>query len=700
MKSLSRRRSLLAVALACTAAFACAGYSAFAAAPATGKIVGKVSDAASSAPLAGATITVGKNVQKATSGSDGTFTLDNVAAGTVQVSCALAGYVTHKQSVVVPAAGSVTVNFALAAAPAAQPEEKKADSSRREAEMSAQAPAGAGAPSPAPSVASGPAPSMSSPPPPSPSRGAPMAGRAASPVASRTLAAPSKSAKPVGAPVAKAKEARANDAAAAVADEAPRDDAASRSNESYEEVKDNPFMLAEKNPFSTFSIDVDTAAYSNTRSFLTANSLPPKDVVRIEELVNYFPYEYKAPSGPDPFSINTEVAACPWNKAHRLALIGLQGRKVDPGQMPPANLVFLIDVSGSMSDQNKLPLLIAAFKLLVNQLRPVDRVALTVYAGAAGLVLPPTSGNEKQKIIAALDNLHAGGSTAGAAGLQLAYQVAKDSFVKGGNNRVIIASDGDFNVGPSSDQELEKMIIERRDQGIFITVLGFGMGNYKDSKMEKLADKGNGNYAYIDNFNEARKVLVNQMSGTLLTIAKDVKIQIEFNAAKVKAYRLIGYENRMLAKEDFADDKKDAGELGAGHTVTAFYELIPAGSDEKVTGVDPQAQKVTDKLLVDANDLMLVKLRYKKPTANDSTLLTQGLPDKDQQVDVTSETYRFASSVAEWGLLLRKSEYKASASYTSLIKRAKAALGKDEFGYRKEFVTLAEKAASLSPAGK
>ena len=340
--------------------------------------------------------------------------------------------------------------------------------------------------------------------------------------------------------------------------------------EEYDRIYENPFLEAEGNPLSTFSIDVDTASYANSRRFLRNGQLPPKDAVRIEEFINYFNYDYPAPTGEDPFSINCELSACPWNDKHELLLIGLQGKKVEVAQFPPNNLVFLADVSGSMNRPNKLPLLKASLRLLVDKIRPEDKVALVVYAGSARMVLNSTSGKNKRKITEAIDSLRAGGSTAGGAGIRLAYQIAKDNFMPKGNNRIILATDGDFNIGRSSIAEMTRLIESKRDDGIFLTVLGFGMGNYKDSKMETLADKGNGNYAYIDNIREAKKALVTEMGGTLYTIAKDVKLQLEFNPATVSSYRLIGYENRMLKKEDFNDDKKDAGELGAGHRVTAL----------------------------------------------------------------------------------------------------------------------------------
>ncbi len=457
--------------------------------------------------------------------------------------------------------------------------------------------------------------------------------------------------------------------------------------EEYSRIYDNDFLLTKENPLSTFSIDVDTASYSNVRRFLNNNQLPPEDAVRIEEMVNYFSYDYPQPTGTDPFSINTEVSTCPWNKDHRLVLIGLQGKKMDLKDMPASNLVFLIDVSGSMQDYNKLPLLKSAFRLLVDQLRPGDRVSIVVYAGSSGVVLDSVSGAEKDKIMQAIDNLQAGGSTAGAQGIVAAYEIAKKNLIKDGNNRIILATDGDFNVGITSESELLRMIEEKRNDGIFLTILGFGMGNYKDAKMEKLADKGNGSIAYIDNLLEAKKVFVNQLTGTLFTIAKDVKIQVEFNPAKVKAYRLIGYENRKLENKDFNDDKKDAGELGAGHTVTALYEVVPSDSKEEFAKTDDlKYQKVA---VAPSDDLLTVKLRYKEPTGDTSKLLSKEVNSKAEVIK-PSNNFEFASAVAEFGLLLRNSQYKAGASYRDVLERAKAAKGSDSDGYRADFIKLVE----------
>lgn len=468
--------------------------------------------------------------------------------------------------------------------------------------------------------------------------------------------------------------------------------------EEYDAIHENIFHGALKNPLSTFSIDVDAASYSNMRRFLNNGQLPPKDAVRIEEMINYFNYDYKQPESADPFSINTEISSAPWNSQHKLVHIGLQGRKIPTKNLPSSNLVFLVDVSGSMSSANKLPLLKSAFKLLVDELRPQDNVAIVVYAGAAGLVLPSTDGNNKEAILNALNNLQAGGSTAGGAGIQLAYKVAKDHFKKNGNNRVILATDGDFNVGASSNAEMERLIEEKRNDGIFLTVLGFGMGNYKDSKMETIADKGNGNYAYIDNILEAKKVLVNEFGGTLFTIAKDVKIQVEFNPAKVKAYRLIGYENRALKNEDFNNDKKDAGELGAGHTVTALYEIIPAGVDSKFDPIDDlkyQESKISPEA-IKSKELMTIKLRYKQPDGDQSKLITHALMDSHMAIEKTSDNFRWSAAVAGFGMLLRDSEFKGDLTYDDVIKLAQSAKGSDPEGYRIEFINLVKSGLLLA----
>ena len=463
--------------------------------------------------------------------------------------------------------------------------------------------------------------------------------------------------------------------------------------ENYAHVEDNPFLAAGGNPLSTFSIDVDRASYANVRRYLSAGTRPPADAVRIEELVNYFRYDYAGPSGAHPLRIHTDMAPAPWKPAHRLLRVGLQGRKLDMRHAPPNNLVFLVDVSGSMSPQNKLPLLQRALHLLVDELREQDQVAMVVYAGSAGLVLAPTSGEENQKLHAAIDALQAGGSTAGGAGIRLAYDVAKQHFLPKGNNRVILATDGDFNVGVSSNAELVRLVEDKRRDGTFLTVLGFGMGNLKDDRLEQLADKGNGNYAYIDNLLEAKKVLVTEMGGTLMTIAKDVKLQVEFNPARVAAYRLIGYENRMLRAEDFNDDTKDAGELGAGHTVTALYEIVPVGveSDVRVGGVDSLRYRrpaTSARPARDAGDeLAFVKVRYKEPDGAASRLLEHPVADR---VRAPSTDLTFASAVAAFGMLLRESPHRGAATWAQVAELAAAGRGADPEGYRAEFIGLVD----------
>ncbi len=458
--------------------------------------------------------------------------------------------------------------------------------------------------------------------------------------------------------------------------------------EGYSTIHENGFKEAIKSPLSTFSIDVDAASYANVRRFLNNGQKPPVDAVRIEELINYFNYDYPQPENGQPFAIYQELAHCPWNEKNMLLHIGLQGEKIAMDNLPPSNIVFLLDVSGSMSSQNKLPLLKKAFKLLVNQLKEEDRVAIVVYAGSSGLVLPSTKGSDKQKIIESLERLNAGGSTAGAAGLKLAYQVATENFIKNGNNRIILATDGDFNVGQSSNAEMERLIEKEREKGIFISVLGFGMGNYQDDKMEIIADKGNGNYAYIDNIMEAKKVLVNEFGGTLFTIAKDVKIQIEFNPAIVESYRLIGYENRLLNDEDFEDDKKDAGELGSGHTVTALYEIKIANKESLKNNTLKYQTSNLNNLAKEGDEVATVKFRYKKPDKHKSILLEEVIPFKDQYFNEMSDNFKFSAAVAGFGMLLRDSEHKGNATYKSVIDLAQSSKGKDKEGYRSEFIQL------------
>ncbi len=471
--------------------------------------------------------------------------------------------------------------------------------------------------------------------------------------------------------------------------------------ESYEGILENAFLNPANDPLSTFSIDVDTASYSNVRRFLNQGQLPPVDSVRIEELVNYFSYDYPEPMWGQPLSVTTEVAPCPWNPSHQLALVGVQGKHLNQLTMPASNLVFLIDVSGSMNQPDKLPLLQDAFRMLTSELESKDRISIVVYAGAAGLVLEATPGNYKQQILDAIDRLSCGGSTAGGAGIQLAYQTARANFIPNGNNRVILATDGDFNVGVSDDAQLVQMITNYRNQGIFLTVLGFGTGNYKDSKMEKLADQGNGNYFYIDNNREAHKVLVRELGSTLFTIAKDVKIQVEFNPATVESYRLVGYENRALAKEDFNNDRKDAGELGAGHTVTALYEIVPnrnSGYAQKGL-VDPLVYQKSEKVIWgfgSSSDVMTVKLRYKEPKGEVSKLIKKTVSRNEIKMYNTSDNFRFAGAVAEFGLVLRQSQYRGMASFDHVLGEL-GSVKQDSHGDRQELVGLVERAKLIAP---
>lgn len=488
-----------------------------------------------------------------------------------------------------------------------------------------------------------------------------------------------------------------------IAEEAPKDDpqqkrTGSYNTEDYDPIVENTFLAAKQNPLSTFSIDVDEAAYSNIRRYLQNGTLPPAGAVRIEEMINYFDYRYTRPGKDVPFAVNTEMADCPWNPHHKLVHIGLQGKEIPLENLPASNLVFLIDVSGSMDEPNKLPLVQASLNMLTDQLREKDKVAIVVYAGNAGLVLPSTSGKNKTAIREAIDNLEAGGSTAGGEGILLAYKTAREHFIPGGNNRIILATDGDFNVGVSSDDELVRMVEKERSGGVFLSVLGFGMGNYKDNKMQLLADKGNGNHSYIDQINEARKVLVSEFGSTLFTIAKDVKIQIEFNPAKVASYRLIGYENRMLAAEDFNDDRKDAGELGSGHTVTALYEIVPVGvKDEFTRKVDPLRYQSTGNInQKGSEELMTVKLRYKKPEEDKSQLIVHAIRDTHTSLASSSDNFRFSAAVASFGMLLRNSAYKQQGSYDQVIRLAQSARGTDENGYRAEFIRLVQSAALMS----
>lgn len=459
--------------------------------------------------------------------------------------------------------------------------------------------------------------------------------------------------------------------------------------EEYEGLEENVFYGALNKPLSTFSIDVDAASYANIRRFINGGQRPPKDAVRIEEMINYFNYDYEQPDNRHPFNVITEISRAPWNENHQLVHIGLQGKRIPVDNLPPSNLVFLIDVSGSMNQPNKLPLVKQSFGMLVDQLRAKDHVAIVVYAGAASVVLKPTPGDEKKKILAAIERLQAGGSTAGSAGLSMAYALAKEHFNEKGNNRVIIATDGDFNVGESSNAAMEKLIEEKRKDGIYLTVLGYGMGNLKDSKMELLADKGNGNYAYIDGLNEARKVLVDEFGGTLFTIATDVKLQVEFNPERVQAYRLIGYENRLLKDEDFNNDRKDAGDLGSGHTVTALYEIIPVGVKSSFYSIDDlKYQRFPKPTGTISRDWLTVKLRYKRPGESASNLLEHVLIGNPRSQNQTSDDFRWSAAVAAFGMMLTESQYVDSYTYDDVIALARAAKGDDFEGYRSEFINL------------
>ena len=469
-----------------------------------------------------------------------------------------------------------------------------------------------------------------------------------------------------------------------------------RNAETYKEIKENSFVAVAQQPVTTFSADVDRAAYANVRRIIGYGQIPPKDAVRIEEMVNYFDYDYPAPEegSVSPLRVSPELAPAPWNPNHLLLRIGLQAKKIDLAKAPPSNIVFLIDVSGSMDEDNKLPLLKSSFKMLLGQLRPDDKIAIVTYANGTKVALPSTSVKDKEKIIKVLDNLYASGGTSGGRGIQLAYEQAQKSFIKNGNNRIILATDGDFNIGINNTTDLEKFIEKQRESGIYMSVLGFGIGNYRDDMAETIADKGNGNYAYIDNITEAKKVLVNELSGTLFAVAKDVKLQLEFNPKYVKEYKLIGYENRMLANEDFTNDKKDAGEIGAGHTVTALYELVP--SDGKVAqSLRYQSQELNEK--GKGNELGFLKIRYKDPKVKDakSVEITEPLVFNKKALKETSTDYRFAASVAEFGILLRDNSNKANATYDQVIELAEGAIGKDPEGYRKEFVRLVKSVKML-----
>jgi len=609
----------------------------------TGRIVGRVRDG-QGAPIAHAQITVVGTAFSGLSDTAGGYMIASVPVGTVVVRAVRAGYGPAESGGTVRAGGTLTLNFVLATGRKDEPLAEADELRQRAAERQ---------PAAAPREAQK-----------SMSRGL------------RDAAGTVNAAAMTAVPGSVAGNWDFN-------------------TENYNVINENRFLGAASNPLSTFSIDVDAASYSNVRRFLNQGTLPPKDAVRLEELVNYFPYRYPDQSGSRPFAVSTEVAPCPWAADHRLVRIGLQSRRLATEDLPPSNLVFLIDVSGSMDMPDKLPLVQQAFRALVRELRSEDRVAIVVYAGAAGLVLPPTSGSDQATILEAIDRLHAGGSTAGGAGIKLAYDVAKEHFNPEGNNRVILATDGDFNIGVSSDAEMVRLIEQRREEGTFLTVLGFGTGNLKDSKMEQMADKGNGHYAYIDSFREAQKVFVQEFGGTLFTVAKDVKIQVEFNPARVQAYRLLGYENRLLAKEDFKDDRKDAGELGSGHSVTALYEVVPTGARSVATSDDSLTYQETSLRpgARHSQELLTVRLRYKDPKGSASKLLETAVNDR---TGAASEDLRFASAVAEFAMLLRDSENKGQANWEQVLTLARGARGDDDQGYRGEFIGLVETARSLT----
>ncbi|MDB6016533.1 MAG: von Willebrand factor [Pedosphaera sp.] len=467
----------------------------------------------------------------------------------------------------------------------------------------------------------------------------------------------------------------------------------------YPQLRENSFAGVLQHPLSTFSIDVDTASYANVRRFLTAGQLPPHEAVRLEEMINYFSYQYPQPRGEDPFSANIEVAGCPWNGEHRLVRIGLKGREIVQDKRPPSNFVFLIDVSGSMEPAERLPLIKQALRQMVKKMTASDRVAIVVYASEAGIKLASTSCAQKEKILQAIDELGAGGSTNGGEGIQGAYRVAQENYIKGGVNRVILCTDGDFNVGMTDQSQLVQTIQEKAKSGVFLTTLGVGTDNYKDALMQMLADKGNGNYYYLDTIEEAQKVLIDQMNGTLVTIAKDVKIQVEFNPKQVSAYRLIGYEKRMLRKEDFNNDAKDAGEIGAGHTVTALYEIVPAGTEFHGAVDDLKYQSPTTKperyVSTGSKELLTLKLRYKQPDGDKSKLLEFPCTDGGASFGKASTDFKFAAAVASFGMILRDSEFKGSSSYGAVLELAEEAKGTDEAGYRSEFLNLVRKAQAL-----
>jgi Ca-activated chloride channel family protein len=613
------------------------------------------------AALSGAHVAVtGKGVNRmATTDGSGHFSIGGLPEGTYKVIAAHAGYATAATNVTVKAGGTMSVRLSLAVKPvvkdkedAKKPETKPAEKPKRD--EAKQEPLNKNMPSAPPPIA------------PSPTTTA-MPGKMGM---ARTRTSPSQ-------PLAIEQDSSMN-------------------TETYSRIDDNPFLRVADKPLSTFSSDVDTASYANLRRFLRDGSMPPKDAVRIEEMINYFRYDYPAPPKGQPFSITTEVGPSPFNTKYQLVRIGLQAPEINDDKVPARNLVFLLDVSGSMMSANKLPLVKRAMNLLVENLRDNDRVAIAVYAGASGLALASTSGKDKDTIRQAIANLEAGGSTNGAAGIKLAYDVAQKHFIKGGINRVILATDGDFNVGTTSEGDLTRLIEDKREHGVFLSVLGFGMGNLKDSTMEKLADRGNGNYAYIDTIEEARKVLVEEAGATLVTVAKDVKLQVEFNPQNVAGYRLIGYENRLMRDEDFNDDKKDAGDIGAGHSVTALYEIVPAGVEVPGGKVDNlKYQTKAQATGGNATELMTVKVRYKAPDGKDSKLLSQAVNKDAKEMAKTSNDFRWAAAVAGFGMMLREAKDRGNLSWTQVQELAEGAKGKDAEGYRQQMIELVKRAARL-----
>lgn len=477
----------------------------------------------------------------------------------------------------------------------------------------------------------------------------------------------------------------------------PEDEQDKFNTEEYDRIYENEFLSATQNPLSTFSIDVDNASYSNIRRFLQNNQLPPKDAVRIEEMINYFSYAYPKPKDDDPFALYTEVGKCPWNTKNYLVHIGIQGKTLEYDDLKPSNMVFLLDVSGSMSDDNKLGLVKKSMKMMLEQMDNRDKISIVVYAGAAGVVLPSTRADEKKTIIKALNKLEAGGSTAGGEGIELAYKIAKENLISEGNNRVILCTDGDFNIGTSSTGDLVRLIEEKRKDNIYLTICGYGMGNYKDDRMEQISNAGNGNYFYIDNIKEAEKVFVKELRANMFTIAKDVKIQVEFNPTQVQSYRLIGYENRILAKEDFNDDTKDAGELGAGHTVTAIYEVVPSGVETEVKKVDDlKYQETALSKSASSNEILTLKLRYKPIGSETSKLVSKVVENNLVSERKLSSDFKFSASVAAFGMLLRDSKFKGEADYSMVKELAQNIETLNADVYRQEYLGLVRSAELLS----